>query len=62
MMEAGGLAEIAFLSSCYTKKTVPSTSKAKTGGEFNPGKRTALVLRSSSWGEYSCMIVEMEQA
>ncbi len=60
MMEAGGLAEIAFLSSCYAKKAVPSTSKAKTGGEFNAGKRTAVVLRSSSWGEYSCMIVEME--
>lgn len=60
LMEAGGLAEIAFLSSCYSKKTVPSSSKVKSGGEFNSGKRNALLLRSSSWGEYSCMIVEME--
>lgn len=60
MMEAGGLAEIAFLANCFTKKAVPSTSKVKTGGDFNPGKRTALVLRSSTWGEYSCMIIEME--
>ena len=60
LVEAGGLAEIAFLSSCYSKKTVPSSAKVKNSGEFNPGKRNALVLRSSPWGEYSCMIVEME--
>jgi 3-oxoacyl-(acyl-carrier-protein) synthase len=60
LVEAGGLAEIAFLSSCYTKNTVPSSAKVKNGGEFNAGKRKALVLRSSPWGEYSCMIVEME--
>jgi 3-oxoacyl-(acyl-carrier-protein) synthase len=60
LVEAGGLAEIAFLSSCYTKKTVPNSAKVKNGGEFNSTKRTALILRSSPWGEYSCMIVEME--
>ena len=60
LVEAGGLAEIAFLSSCYAKKTVPGCAKSKNSGEFNPGKRTALVLRSSPWGEYSCMILEME--
>ena len=60
LMEAGGLAEIAFLANCYNKKNIPSSAKIKSGGEFNSGKRNALVLRSSSWGEYSCMIVEME--
>jgi hypothetical protein len=60
LVEAGGLAEIAFLSGCYKKKTVPNSAKVKNSGEFNAAKRTALVLRSSPWGEYSCMIVEME--
>lgn len=60
MMEAGGIAELALLASCYAKKAVPESAKFKNSGEFNPGKRTALVIRSSSWGEYSCMIVEME--
>jgi len=59
LMEAGGIAEIGFLSDCYAKKSVPESSIVGTTGKFNPEKRTAMIVRTSPWGEYSCMIVEM---
>jgi 3-oxoacyl-(acyl-carrier-protein) synthase len=60
LLEAGGLGEIAFIAHCYDTKRVPDSAVVRPCGEFNNLKRRALILRSSPWGEYSCMIIEME--
>jgi len=60
LLEAGGLGEVAFISHCYDTKKIPDSAVVRPGGVFNEHKRRALILRSSPWGEYSCMIIEME--
>ncbi len=66
LMEAGGLAEIGFLKNAYSKKEIPATAVAdewkdtKSAKEFNPSNTVAMILRTSPYGEYSCLIVKME--
>jgi 3-oxoacyl-(acyl-carrier-protein) synthase len=64
MMEAGGLAEIGFLQNSFTSEKVPASAilGSSANSALPSAKRHAVVLRSSPSGEYTCMIVRMEEA
>jgi 3-oxoacyl-(acyl-carrier-protein) synthase len=63
LMEAGGVAEIGFLQTCYANKSVPesamSEKSAVSAQNLNTERRKAAILRATPWGEYTCLIVEM---
>ena len=63
LMEAGGVAEIGFLHTCYANKSVPesamSEKNAASAQKLNIEHRKAAILRATPWGEYTCLIVEM---
>lgn len=66
LMEAGGIAEIGFLDACYQAKSIPEvaiivggTSGAIDAKKFNPTRNHAMILRTTTWGEYTCLLVKM---
>ena len=63
LMEAGGVADIGFLHTCYAHKSIPeSTAVGDLGrlSSFDATRGHALILRSTPWGEYSCVIIKLE--
>jgi 3-oxoacyl-[acyl-carrier-protein] synthase II len=63
LMEAGGVADIGFLHTCYANKSIPESTAVGDLGRFatfDASRGHALVLRSTPWGEYSCVILKME--
>jgi 3-oxoacyl-(acyl-carrier-protein) synthase len=64
MMEAGGAAEIGFLRSVFQTKSLPESAVIGPGNDtsLDQNKSHALILRSSPSGEYTCMVVRMEDA
>ena len=62
MMEAGGAAEIGFLRSVFQTKSLPESAVIGPGNDtsLDQNKSHALILRSSPSGEYTCMVVRME--
>lgn len=66
LMEAGGVAEIGFLHQAYSKKEIPASAITamwkdyRSNKDFNPSNKVAMILRASPYGEYSCLLVQME--
>ena len=65
LLEAGGIIELALVSELYKSGRIPeSISPDVVLPPFqqllNSAKPYALVLRSSPWGEYSCVVVKRE--
>ena len=70
LMEAGGIAEIGFLDACYRSGSVPKVAVVELPIDstadhhppirvFNPKRPHALILRTTPWGEYTCLLVKM---
>lgn len=71
LMEAGGIADIGFLSECYRNRQIPKSALLSETLEMDSIKENfnlsttdkkhfAIILRASPWGEYSCLIIKME--
>ena len=65
LLEAGGIIELALVSELYKSDRIPESispdvALAPFQQIVNRAKPYALVLRSSPWGEYSCVVVKRE--
>ena len=63
LMEAGGLLEIAFCKQFYERGQIPASlvsGPAPDARILNREKRHAIILRTSIWGEYSCLLIRVE--
>lgn len=63
LMEAGGIAELGVLKHCYETGSIPASLRiddAQNSRDFNPKKTKSLILRASPWGEYTCLLVDVE--
>ena len=66
LMEAGGIGEIGFLDACYQLKSMPKASiiecektVATKPKIFDASRTHAIILRTTTWGEYTCLLVKM---
>lgn len=63
LMEAGGLLEVAVFRRITEESRVPSHLRVNHDAvekrEFNRERRSAIILRSSFWGEVSCLVIEV---
>ncbi|MBM4251889.1 MAG: hypothetical protein FJ146_07950 [Deltaproteobacteria bacterium] len=65
LLEAGGLMEIGFLNEIYQAGAVPASLSvavpgSRFGAKIDQTKPYVLLLRTSAWGEYSCIVVKRE--
>jgi 3-oxoacyl-(acyl-carrier-protein) synthase len=62
LMEAGGTADIGFLQYVFKSGVVPASALLgpSPSSKIKIGQRHALILRSSPSGEYTCMVIRME--
>ena len=65
LLEAGGIIELALVSELYKSGRIPESISpdfelSPFQQTLNSAKPYALVLRSSPWGEYSCVVVKRE--
>jgi 3-oxoacyl-(acyl-carrier-protein) synthase len=63
LMEAGGTADIGFLQSVFKTKKVPDSAAwgSTASQSIDKNKRYAVIIRSSPFGEYTCLVVRMEE-
>lgn len=64
LMEAGGVGELGVLKHCYTDGKIPKSiqiNHPKVQRSFDTSRKNAMIIRSSPWGEYTCLIVRMEE-
>jgi 3-oxoacyl-[acyl-carrier-protein] synthase II len=66
LMEAGGVAEVGFLDACYQMKSLPESSIIESGKTsntktkvFDATRAHAMILRTTTCGEYTCLLVKM---
>lgn len=71
LMEAGGLAELGFLKQCFDHASMPQAAILSESLKETPdsaarslntagSNRIAMIIRTSTWAEYTCLIVNME--
>ncbi len=64
LIEAGGIGELGVLKHCYENRTIPDSiliSRKENRRPFNSTRKNAMILRASPWGEYTCLVVRMEE-
>jgi 3-oxoacyl-(acyl-carrier-protein) synthase len=62
LIEAGGVGELGVLKHCYENESVPEAILLhKNKRSFSASRKNAMILRASPWGEYTCLVIRMEE-